>query len=143
MPNTKQAKSALPYLQQVIEDEFVQEQLATAVSGARAAYVRVRKQRSQAVEDKRLYRNLRQAATALRNTAGALQPSKPPPKRRGRNAVVIATAILATVWLTSKLQKAQTQRSGSTPGSAASPAERPAAQQEPRAVPGPELAGHS
>jgi ferric-dicitrate binding protein FerR (iron transport regulator) len=118
MSNRNPAKTALPYIQRALEDEFVQEQLRDAVSGARAAYLRARKRRSQAVEDKRLYRSLRQAATAIRNATSALQPPKRPPKRRRRNAMVVAAAITATALLTIKLQKAQShspEEAGASP----------------------------
>lgn len=107
MAQTGKAKSTLPYLQRLIEDEFVQEQLRNAAGGVRAAYVRARRQRSQAADDKALYRNLRQAARSIRNATIALRRPEPPPKRRMRNATVIALAIGGTVWLTIKLQKQQ------------------------------------
>ena len=112
MAKISQAKAALPYIQRVVEDEYVQEQLRSAVSGARAAYLRARKQRGQVVEDKGLYRNLRQAATALQKATGALRPPPPEPKHRGRKLAAVALAMGATVLLTMKLQKQQSQRGG-------------------------------
>lgn len=107
MAKTGTAKAALPYIQRVLEDEFVQEQLRNAALGARAAYVRARRQRSQAADDKALYRNLRQAATSLRNATIALQRPEPPPKRRIRKTAAVGLAIGGCVWLTMKLQKLQ------------------------------------
>lgn len=104
------AKSALPYIQRIAEDEYVQEQLRSAVSGARAAYQRARKQRTQVVEDKGLYRNLRQAATSLQKAAGAIRPAPPKPRHRGRKIAVVAVAVGATVLLTMKLQRQQSRR---------------------------------
>jgi hypothetical protein len=112
MGKLSQAKSALPYIQGVVEDDYVQEQLRSALNGARAAYLRARKQRAQVVEDKGLYRNLRQAATALQRATGALRPPPPEPKHRARKLAVIALAAGATVLLTMKLQKHQSQRAG-------------------------------
>src|SRR5437763_12778646 len=120
MSNRTLATTALPYFHRAVEDEFVQEQLRDAIPGAVAAYLRARKQRSQAVEDKRLYRSLRQAATAVRKATSALQPAKPPPKRRRRNAIVVASAITATALLTIKLQKAQSH-SPEEPGASPPP----------------------
>ena len=112
----------LPYLQRVLEDEFVQEELRNAVSGARAAYLQARKQRSQAVADKRFYRNLRQTATALQKATDALRPQKPEPTRRGRKLATVALAIGATAFITMRLQRHYTQRRCETDLATASPA---------------------
>jgi hypothetical protein len=109
MSNQHAVRSTLPYIQRALEDEFVQEQLRDAVTSAREAYLRIRKQRSEAVADKRLYRLARNAATAARNATSALQPAKPSPKSRGRNAVIVAGAMTATALLTIKLQRAQSE----------------------------------
>jgi hypothetical protein len=130
------AAQALPYLQRVLEDEFVQEQLRSAVSGAREAYSRARKQRTQVVEDKGLYRSLRQAATALQRATTALKPEAPPPKRRGRKLATVALAIGVTAFITVKLQKQYAQRSGaSEPATAAPSAKSGAEPQRPEAEP--------
>jgi cobalamin biosynthesis Mg chelatase CobN len=110
MAKPSQAKAALRYVQRVVEDEYVQEQLRSAVIGARAAYLRARRQRTQVVEDKGLYRNLRQAATALQRATGALRPPPPEPKHRGRKLAVVALAAGGTALITTKLQKLQWQR---------------------------------
>jgi hypothetical protein len=88
----KKAASSVPYIQRLLEDEYVQEQLRNAASGLRAVYRRASRRGGQAAEDKRLYGNLRQAATSIRKATLALQRPKPEPKRRGRK---IATAALA------------------------------------------------
>src|SRR5438067_10311182 len=86
------AESAVPYIRRVLEDKYVQEQLRSAASGLRAVYRRASRHGGQAAEDKRLYGNLRQAATSIRKATTALQRPKPQPKRWGRK---IATAALA------------------------------------------------
>lgn len=118
MAKTKRAESALPYIQRLLEDEYVQAQLRQAASGARAAYARARRQPHEAAEDRRLYRNLRHAATSTRNAASALRHPKPEPKHRGRKVAIIGLAIGGCALLTIKLQKLQSQRasdSGATP----------------------------
>jgi ferric-dicitrate binding protein FerR (iron transport regulator) len=87
----KRAESTVPYIQRVLEDEYVQEQLRSAASGIRAVYRRANKQGGKAAEDKRLYRSLRQAATSARRATTALKRPKPKPKRRFRK---IGTAAL-------------------------------------------------
>lgn len=110
MAKTKKAKakSALPYARRLLEDEYVQEQLRSAAGGLRAAYDRALRQRADATEDKRLYRNLRQAATSVRNAATALQRPKPEPKRRLRKVAVLAVAVGGCALLAMKLQRQQT-----------------------------------
>jgi ferric-dicitrate binding protein FerR (iron transport regulator) len=82
MARSKKAKSALPYVQRLLEDEYVQEQLRNAAGGFRTAYERVRSRRGKAAEDKRLYDSVREAATSIRRATTALQRPKPKPKRR-------------------------------------------------------------
>jgi ferric-dicitrate binding protein FerR (iron transport regulator) len=53
---------------------------------------RIARKRGKAAEDKKLYDNLRQAATSVRNASHALQRRKAEPKRRGRR-VVAAVAV--------------------------------------------------
>jgi ferric-dicitrate binding protein FerR (iron transport regulator) len=112
MAKTTRSKSALTYVQQVLEDEFVQEQLREAAGGIRAAYLRARSRRGQATEDKRLYGSLRHAATSIRNAGIALQRRKPEPKRRKRKALTVALAIGGCVAMTIRLQKLQSQQAG-------------------------------
>jgi hypothetical protein len=118
MAKSKKAKSALPYARRLLEDEYVQEQLRNAAGGLRAAYDRVRKQRAQATEDKRLYGHVRDAATSIRKAATALQRPQPAPKpkRRPRKVAILAFAIAGTVWLTMQLRK---QKSGASQPSGA------------------------
>jgi len=106
------AKAAVPYIRRMLEDEYFQEQLRSAVGNARMAYQRARKQPAQAPQDKALHRNLRQAATAVRNAKLALKPAPPPPKRRGRKLAVAALAAGATALVTIKLQQQERERAG-------------------------------
>jgi hypothetical protein len=114
MANNSRAKAAMPYLRQVLEDDYVQAELRSAAEGLRVIYERTRKEKAKATEDKRVYANLRRAATSIRNVAGALKHPEPPPeKRRGRNLAIFAIAGGGCALLTIKLQKqyAATSRS--------------------------------
>jgi hypothetical protein len=71
--SAEKTKSALPYVQRLFEDEYVQEQLRDAAGGLRSAYERVRSRGGTAAEDKRLYASVREAATSMRRAA---QPSR-------------------------------------------------------------------
>jgi hypothetical protein len=100
MAKSSKAKSALPYLQRVLEDEYVQEQLRDAAVGLRKAYSRATKKRVQATDDRKLYGSLRRAATSIRNAIMALRKPEPPPKRRGRKLLIITLAAGGAALLT-------------------------------------------
>ena len=95
---TKKGKSAAPYVRRLAQDEYVQEQLRNAVGRLGEAYTRVRRERGRAAEDKKLYANLREAATSIRKAGRRLQ-RKPEPRRRGRKLAVAAVVGGAAVIL--------------------------------------------
>jgi hypothetical protein len=103
---TKQAKSAAPYFQRLAQDEYVQEQLRNAVGRLSEAYSRVRRKRGEAAEDKKLYANIREAATSIRKAVGGLQ-RKPEPKRRGRKFLIAAGVAGGTGVLLNRRKKAK------------------------------------
>jgi hypothetical protein len=112
----KQAETAAPYAKRLLEDRYVQEQLQSAVAGLRGAYGRVRRRGTSAAEDKKLYGNLRQAASSIRNVATAMQRPKPQPKRRLQKVAAAGLAAGSAV-LVARQQKG---RPGSGGGSASS-----------------------
>ncbi len=90
MAKTKQkAKNAGPYVQRLLEDEYVHDQLMNAATRLREAYGRASRKKGKAADDKLLYNQVREAAGSLRNAAKAIQ-RKPPPRRRGRKALIVA-----------------------------------------------------
>jgi hypothetical protein len=92
MAKTERAKQALPYLRGLADDEYVQEQVRNALDGLASVSRRIARKRGRAAEDKKLYDNLRQAATSVRNASHALQRRKAEPKRRGRR-IIAAVAV--------------------------------------------------
>jgi hypothetical protein len=85
------------YLQRLLQDDELRGNLITAYGAARNAYGRMTngKPATQAVfEDKKLQRELKEAASALRDASSALR--KPAPRRRrgglGRTLLLIAVA---------------------------------------------------
>jgi hypothetical protein len=126
MATTSKAKSALPYVQRLLEDKYVQDQLRDATVGVRSTYRRAVRRRGQATDDKKLYRSLRRAATSIRNATIALRRPEPPPKRRGRKMLVIALCAGGTALLAILVQKQQSgissrvasSEDGGVPGSA-------------------------
>jgi hypothetical protein len=87
----KKAKSAAPYVQRLVEDEYVHDQLMNAAARLREAYDRASSKKAKAADDKRFYNHVREAAGSLRNAANAIQ-RKPPPRKRGRKVLIVAGA---------------------------------------------------
>ena len=78
------------YAQRLIENEYVQENLAQAVESLRAAYRRASKRRVEPTRDEQLRRQVREAALSLREAATALQSDRrKPKKRRGRRVMLV------------------------------------------------------
>lgn len=120
MAKTKQAESAVPYLERLLGDEYVQEQLRTAASGLLAVYRRGSRKGGKAAEDKKVYAGLRQATTSIRNAATAIKRPQPQPRRRGRRVMAVAAlAGGATLLLVMRRGREQAQSQASGAGSSA------------------------
>jgi acyl-CoA reductase-like NAD-dependent aldehyde dehydrogenase len=78
------------YAQRLIENEYVQENLAQAAESLRAAYRRASKRRVEPTRDEKVRRQVREAALSLREAASALQTGRrKPKKRRGRRVMPV------------------------------------------------------
>ena len=74
-----------PYVQRLIEDAELRDNLRTAFESARKAYGRMNgKAPAKALDDKKVQRDLKQAATSLRTAADSLRAKPKRKKRRGR-----------------------------------------------------------
>jgi type IV secretory pathway VirB10-like protein len=97
------------YLQRLLEDDELRGSLITAYGAARSAYGRMTngKPATQALfEDKKLQRELREAADALREASSSLRE---PPKRRrrggfGRSLLVLAAGGVLAIALSAGLR---------------------------------------
>lgn len=95
MASKKSSKSAIYYAQRLLEDGYIQGQLLGAGSALRSAYGRASKEPARAAEDKKLYGNLRQAATSIQKALVALRRPEPEPEPKHRlRTVVTATAVV-------------------------------------------------
>jgi adenylosuccinate synthase len=75
------------YVQRLVEDEDLRDNLRTAFESARKAYARMSNGKGPAkalMEDKKVQRELREAATSLRDAADTLRAPAKRKKRRGR-----------------------------------------------------------
>ena len=78
------------YVQRLIEDAELRDNLRTAFESARKAYSRVNgKGPAKALDDKKVQKELKQAATSLRGAADSLRAKPKRKKRRGRMLIVV------------------------------------------------------
>jgi hypothetical protein len=95
-----------PYVQRLIEDEQLRDNLRTAYESARAAYGRMSngKGPTAALNDKKTQKQLREAANSLKDAADSLRSAKKP-KRRGRGLMLIVVGIGLAFVLSEGLRK--------------------------------------
>ncbi len=78
-----------PYVQKLVEDSDLRDDLRTAFESARKAYNRMNgKGPQKALEDRKVQRDLKQAAESLKSAAEALREKPKRKKRRGRLLLV-------------------------------------------------------
>jgi hypothetical protein len=97
MARSDQAARLAPYARELIENEYVQENLREGVKKLRVAYQRARKRRVEPTRDERLRRQLRSAAQSLGEAGKALRNRRRKPKPRwGTRAAVLVGLGVAT-----------------------------------------------
>jgi hypothetical protein len=80
------------YVQRLIEDEELRDNLRSAFGSAKKAYGRINgKGPAKAFEDKKVQRELKDAATSLKDAADSLRGGK---KRKGRKRRLILVAVV-------------------------------------------------
>jgi ferric-dicitrate binding protein FerR (iron transport regulator) len=114
-----EAKQALPYLRGLADDEYVHDQIRNAIDGLASASKRIARKRGKAAEDKKLYANLRHAATSVRNASRALQRRKPEPKRRGRKLIAVAAAAGGVALVITQRERLKSTLAGDRDGETA------------------------
>jgi hypothetical protein len=96
-----------PYVQRIIQDEVLRDNMVVAVEAARNAYARLSNGKAPTkalMEDKKLHKDLRRSADALRDATAALRDapkaSRPKGKRKGgMGRLLLVTIIGAAVAL--------------------------------------------
>jgi hypothetical protein len=107
-------QKANPYVQRLIEDAELRDNLTTALDSGKSAYNRLlsaKAPQKAVLDDKKLHKDVSSAAQAARDAIGALgeapKRSKPKQKKRGRRLlfllVVAAGALVASEGLRSKV----------------------------------------
>src|SRR5258705_8558239 len=94
------------YVQRLIEDEALRENLRMAYESARNAYARMSngKGPQAALNDKKTQKQLREAATSLKDAAETLRAAKRP-KKRGRGLLVLVVGVGLAFALSEGLRK--------------------------------------
>ncbi len=86
-----QAARNNPYVQRLVEDDELRENLRTAYESARKAYGRMNgKAPQKALENKKVQKDLKEAATSLKSAADALRNQKKKKRRRGKGLIFVA-----------------------------------------------------
>jgi hypothetical protein len=97
-----QAARSNPYVQRVVEDDELRENLRTAYDSAKKAYTRMSNGKGPAkaiLDDKKTQKELREAASSLKEAADSLRGAKRKKKRGGLGRKLLILAIGAGVAL--------------------------------------------
>jgi adenylosuccinate synthase len=97
-----------PYVQRLIEDDELRENLRTAYDSARNAYERIANGKGPAkaiLDDKKTQKELREAATSLRDAADSLRGAKKRKKSRKGRILLVIVAAGAALALSEGLRK--------------------------------------
>jgi hypothetical protein len=82
------------YVQRLVEDEELRDNLRTAFDSARKAYNRINgKGPVKALDDKKTQKELREAASSLKDAADALRGGKKKKKRRGLGRILLLAIV--------------------------------------------------
>lgn len=88
-----------PYLQRIVQDADLRDNMVVAVEAARNAYARLNNGKTPTkaiLDDKKLHKDLKRSADALRDATSALRaaPKSTKPKRKGGLGKLLLVAIL-------------------------------------------------
>jgi hypothetical protein len=90
------AEGASPYVQRVIEDAELRENVRVALDNAKKAYARLTngKPATKVLDDKKLHKEVRQAAESLRDAGQALREGPKKKKKRGGFGKLLLVGII-------------------------------------------------
>ena len=96
-----------PYVNQLIEDDDLRDNLRTAFESARKAYGRINGKGpvKALTEDKKVQKELREAATSLRDAADTLRGAKSKKSHRGRKLMLLLVGAGLALALSEGLRK--------------------------------------
>ena len=91
-----------PYVQRLVDDDELRDNLRSAFESARKAYTRMSNGKGPVkavTEDKKVQRDLREAATSLKDAADSLRGGKKKKKKRGKGHLLLVALIGGAVAL--------------------------------------------
>ena len=97
-----------PYVQRLVEDDELRENLRTAFESARKAYTRMANGKRPAktlMDDKKLHKELRETADSLREAADSLRGTKRRKRKRGRGLLLLFVGAGLALALSEGLRK--------------------------------------
>jgi hypothetical protein len=89
-----------PYVQRIIQDEVLRDNMVVAVEAARNAYARLSNGKAPTkalMEDKKLHKDLRRSADALRDATAALRDAPKAARPKGKRKGGIGRLLLVTI----------------------------------------------
>jgi hypothetical protein len=101
MSGTVQLSRVTPYVQRLLQDEYVQDQIAQGITGLRRSARRANgRGASDALKDRRLRQHLSGAAGSLTNAVRALRQPEPPKRHLLRRGLLLGVAVggAALAW---------------------------------------------
>ncbi len=129
MAATESASRLGPYVERLLQNDYVQDNLLDAVKNLRQAYERTQKRRVEPAHDEKIRHQLRQAALSLKEAGQALKSGRQKPKKRrakrmlilaGVGGVGVAAALAANEEFRSKLFNSVGQGDDGVPAAASS-----------------------
>lgn len=91
MSAADQISRVTPYLERLLRDDYIQEQLGDALTGLRASSRRAKRRgATEALKDRRLRNHLSAAAGSLTEAVRALAQPEPPKRHWVRRALLLA-----------------------------------------------------
>jgi adenylosuccinate synthase len=97
-----------PYVQRIVEDDELRDNLRTAYESARKAYSRMANGKGPAkavLDDKKTQRELKAAASSLKDAADALRGGRKKKSRRGSKLLVLLVGVGLALALSEGLRK--------------------------------------
>jgi adenylosuccinate synthase len=97
-----------PYVQRIVEDDELRDNLRTAYESARKAYTRMSNGKGPAkalFDDKKTQRQLKEAASSLKDAADALRGSRKRKRRRGGKLLLLLVGVGLALALSEDLRK--------------------------------------
>ena len=97
-----------PYVQRIVEDDELRDNLRTAYESARKAYSRMANGKGPAkalLDDKKTQRELKEAASSLKDAADAIRGTKRRKSRRGRTLLLLLVGAGLALALSEGLRK--------------------------------------